>query len=509
MHTRWRLIGLLAVLALVVIALAVLAAVFLPRLIGSQPAAPAATWPTHGWPAGTPEEAGLDSVRLAQGLKTLLDQGTPLDSVLAIRGGRVVLDASIYPYNSSAPHRLASVTKSFMTTLIAIAADQGKIDLDGPMLSYFPVRTIANLDARKQAITVRNLAGMVNGMQSGCFSKDEETIDEMRSHPDWVQAALDRPMVADPGTVFCYDSPGMHLLSAILEQATGQTALDFARANLFGPLGIDEVVWRHDPQGINHGWGDLYLRPADAAKLGYLWLNHGVWEGRQIVPAQWVEDSAEAQIETHRSDKYGYGWWVAADSYAAVGRGGQLVRVNPALDVIVVTTGLDLNSDDVERLLVSALTDGGTPLPANPEGDAQLQAMLAALAAAPAAKPVPPLPEVARTISGRLITFEPNAARVETMRFEFDDSAAAVLQVQLDDNQGILDWPIGLDGNFRLSSSGEALRGSWTDAQTFSFELTEFGEFAEVRFDLRIEGDRVLLSAPALALSLEGQLAAP
>ncbi len=228
MHTRWRLIGLLAVLALVVIALAVLAAVFLPRLTGSQPATPAATWPTHGWPTGTPEEAGLDSVRLAQGLKTLIDQGTPLDSVLVIRGGRLVLDASIYPYNSSAPHRLASVTKSFMTTLIAIAADQGKIDLDAPMLSYFPGRTILNLDARKEHITVRNLTGMVNGMQSGCFSKDEETIDEMRSHPDWVQAALDRPMVADPGTVFCYDSPGMHLLSAILEQATGQTALDFA-----------------------------------------------------------------------------------------------------------------------------------------------------------------------------------------------------------------------------------------------------------------------------------------
>ena len=104
----------------------------------------------------------------------------------------------------------------------------------------------------------------------------------------------------------------MHLLSAILQEATGMTALDFARQNLFEPLGIHEVIWEADPQGYTHGWGDLHLKPRDAAKIGYLWLNNGVWEGKQIVSAAWVEDSVKAHSDGG-ADDYGYGWWVSED----------------------------------------------------------------------------------------------------------------------------------------------------------------------------------------------------
>jgi len=469
---------------------------------------PAAAWPTESWQTSTPEEQGLDSVKLAEGLQALANQGVPLDSVLVVRNGAMVLDASFYPYNSTSPHRLASVTKSVMTTLIAIAADQGKLDLDAPMLSFFPDRTIANLDARKEHITVRHLTGMVNGYQSGCIGKDEQTLDAMRSQPDWVQAALDRPMVLEPGVRFCYDSPGMHLLSAILQQATGMTALDFARQYLFEPLGIHQAVWRHDPQGFSRGWGDLYLAPGDAARIGFLWLNHGVWDGKPIVSADWVEESVEAQTEAG-SDDYGYGWWVGSDSYYALGRGGQRISINPPLNAVVVTTGLGLDYDDVARVLLSALTDEGNPLPPNPDGLAQLQAMVASLAAAPPPQPVPSLPETARTVSDKVYVFEPNAAGVETMRFEFNDSAVATLHILLSDNEEMFAWPIGLDGVYRLTSTGEAVRGSWTGPLAFVFELTEFGEYADMRYEVRFEGDRMLLTAPALALSLEGRLQAP
>ncbi len=106
----------------------------------------------------------------------------------------------------------------------------------------------------------------------------------MRSQPDWVQAALDRKMTSQPGTQFCYDSPGMHLLSAILQEATGMTELDFARQYLFEPLGIQDVAWESDPQGYSHGWGDLHLKPQDAAKLGLFWLQQGKWEGQPDRP---------------------------------------------------------------------------------------------------------------------------------------------------------------------------------------------------------------------------------
>ena len=221
------------------------------------------------------------------------------------------------PYNSAELHDFASVTKSFMTTLIGIAIDQGKLKLDDKVLSFFPERTIANRDARKEQMTIKDLVSMRNGFESGCLPGDPPTIAAMMSQPDYVQAALDRKMVAEPGTENCYDSPGMHLLSAILQKATGMTALEFARQNLFAPLGIQDSYWNADPQGITHGWGDLHLKPGDAAKLGYLWLNNGVWDGKQIVSKNWVKDAVAYHSEFGGGDGYGYGWWLWDTGYGA------------------------------------------------------------------------------------------------------------------------------------------------------------------------------------------------
>jgi len=330
MRTRTIVIGLACVVILTLLAIVLISRVRKPEQVSTQ-----TYWPTQGWRTSTPEEQGFDSGKLAEGLQAIQEKNIRIESLLIIRNGYVVLDAYFYPYDGTFPHDLASVTKSVMTTLIGIAADQGKIQLDQPMVSFFPNRTIANLDARKEQVTVRHLAGMVNGFQSGCMADDEKTLDAMRASADWVQSALDRKMVREPGVRFCYDSPGMHLLSAILQEATGMTALDFARQNLFEPLGISEAIWEPDPQGHTHGWGDLHLKPRDAAKLGYLWLNRGVWEGKQIVSASWVEDSVTAHSHTGEDD-YGYGWWVSEDSYYALGRGGQHIKVYPSLKAILV-----------------------------------------------------------------------------------------------------------------------------------------------------------------------------
>ena len=208
MRTRLIVIGLVSAAIL-----AVLAFVIIPQMLKPKPPD---YYPTQGWRESTPEEQGFDSVKLAEGLQAIQEQDIAIDSLLAIRDGKVLLDAYFYPYDGTTVHDMASVTKSVMTTLIAIAAGQGKLELDQPMLSYFPERAIANLDERKERITVRHLTGMVNGFVSGCLSGDLSTISRMTSQPNWVQAALDREMAHEPGTVFCYDSPGMHLLSAIL-----------------------------------------------------------------------------------------------------------------------------------------------------------------------------------------------------------------------------------------------------------------------------------------------------
>jgi CubicO group peptidase (beta-lactamase class C family) len=429
--------------------------------------------------------------------------GTSIDSLLIVRNGYLVLDAYFSPYDDSIPHNLASVTKSVTTSLIGIAVDQGKIQLDETMVSFFPDRTTANLDARKERVTVRHLASMTNGLLSGCERGDEETLDAMEENPDWVQAALDRKMAHEPGESFCYDSPGMHLLSAILQQATGMTELDFARQYLFEPLGIQEVIWESDPQGYTHGWGDLFLKPRDAAKIGYLWLNGGAWEGEQIVSPTWVADSVEA-LSHAEGEGYGYGWWVAGDSYYAAGRGGQYIRVYPSLNTIVVMTAGGADYSQVEPTLAGALVDPDKSLPANPAGVADLEATLAAMVQSPHPWPVGPLPEMASTISGKTYTFESNEVDLASLRLEFSGPAEAKQVMRLEGADVL--WPIGLDGEYRVSSEGQGCRGYWADAKTFVVEMFDVGLST---FHLRFEDDRLEISSPELGLQIEGQVENP
>lgn len=505
MRTRTILIG-LAVVAIVV----ALAIVFIPRWLQPEQVSTQTYWPTEGWRTSTPEEQGFNSAKLAEGLQDLQEGNVGINSLLIIRNGYVLLDAYFDPYDGSFPHKLASVTKSVTTTLIGIAIDQGKLRLDAPMVSFFPDRTIANLDDRKKSITVRHLAEMMNGMESGCLAGDEPTLDAMRSTPDWVQAALDRKMVQNPGTSFCYDSPGMHLLSAILQKTTGMTELEFARQNLFEPLGIQEVFWEADPQGYTHGWGDLYLKPPDAAKLGYLWLNHGRWEDKQIVSASWLADMVKVHSNAG-GDDYGYGIWIAqdkapSDNYFAVGRGGQYIRVYPSFKAIIVVTAQGLGDyDELNPLLGSSFVSPEEPLPANPAAVAQLNTLLPTLAQAPETYPVGSFPDTAKAISGKTFVFGTNPLDVEGLRFEFSDTAEATLYIMKGKGMDEV-WSIGLDGKYRLSSSGEAIRGYWADPKTFIINVFEDGL---VTYQFHFDGERVEVSSPELGLKVEGQVGTP
>ena len=460
-------------------------------------------WPTNGWRTSTPEEQGIDSIRLADGLQSLQEKQAGIDSLLIIRNGYVLLDAHFYPYDGSFPHDLASVTKSFTTTLIAIAAAQGKLQLDQPMVTYFPDRVIVNLDDLKKSITVKNLAGMVNGMTSGCLNGDDLTLNSMRSNPDWVQAALDRTMTSKPGIKFCYDSPGMHLLSAVLQETTGMTELDFARKNLFDPLGIRDVNWEADPQGYTHGWGDLHLLPEDAAKLGYLWLQNGMWEGRQIVPADWVADSVKVHTKTGQKDNYGYGWWVSDDSYFAMGRGGQNVKVYPGWNAIVVTTASNFDYAQLDPILEAAFVSPEKPLPPNLQGVASLNALLAGLTQGPGLQPAASLPETAKGISGKTYVCESNPTGISALRFVFNDLKAAEMHMQRYGREYI--WSIGLDGKYRMAPEGPTL-GYWEDAQTFIIQIFDIGTRTR---KVQFAGDNLQIDLPEDGTRLECQVQNP
>jgi CubicO group peptidase (beta-lactamase class C family) len=308
------------------------------------PPGPLDHWPTDGWQISTPEAQGMDSELLAQAVEFALEEDFSVHSLLVVRNRYLVADAYFYPFAADTKHDLASCTKSVSSTLVGIAIDQGFIEsVEEPVLGFFPERSVANLDDGRKAITLEDLLTMRNGW--ACESRDGEvTLFQMMASPDWTRFMLDLPMIEEPGTRFEYCSGGSHLLSVIIRQTTGMTALAFARKNLFDPLGIREVEWPRDPQGIdNRGWGDLRMKPHDMAKLGLLYLNGGQWDGEQLLSANYVAAATSGHARVGGRgffDAYGYQWWVSSKGfYSARGRGGPYIFVAPAQNMVVVLTG--------------------------------------------------------------------------------------------------------------------------------------------------------------------------
>ncbi len=238
-------------------------------------------WPTHGWRTTAPEQQGMDSDKLREALDYIQQRDLNIHSLLIVRNGYVVLEAYFYPYNEKDVHDVASVTKGITSTLVGIAIDEGKIkSTREPVLGFFSEDSVAHNEASKQKITVEHLLTMTSGLQ--CEPRNNElTLLQMKQSDNWVKFMVDLPMAEEPGRKFVYCSGGMHLLSGIISRVSGESAYDFARRSLFEPLGIRDAIWPSDLQGVSHGWGNLHLHPRDMAKIGYLWLNRGIWNDQR------------------------------------------------------------------------------------------------------------------------------------------------------------------------------------------------------------------------------------
>jgi CubicO group peptidase (beta-lactamase class C family) len=293
----------------------------------------------------------MDSARLAAMLEWVQQQRLNLHSLLVIRNGYIVSETYFDSYRQNDRHQLFSCTKSFIATLIGIALDRGDIQrIDAPVMDFFAGRSFTNLDERKQAMTLQDLLTMRSGLdwQEG----DPAYVAMMRS-PDSVKYVLDKPMALAPGSQFNYCSGCSHVLSAILQQATGANTLDYAEKNLLKPLGINNLRWDKDPSGIPIGGWGLQLTPREMAKLGYLYLHDGAWEGRQIVSSAWVQAATQQHTETDGDLGYGYQWWVypSFGAYTALGLEGQTIFVVPEEDLIVVTTASVDGHEQIFRLI--------------------------------------------------------------------------------------------------------------------------------------------------------------
>jgi CubicO group peptidase (beta-lactamase class C family) len=310
--------------------------------------APAAVdyWPTAGWRTSTPAEQGMDAQKLADMLDKIQQDQLNLDSLLVIRNGYLVLEKYFGSFQQDTRHELYSCTKSFISTLVGIALDQGLIaGTEQPILGFFPGKAFANPDPQKETMTLEDLLTMRSGLD---WEEGDPTYRAMYVSQDWVKYVLDEPMAQPPGTQFLYCSGCTHVLSAIVQKATGMNTLDFAKRNLFEPLGITNLRWDTDSTGIPIGGWGLQITPRDMAKLGYLYLYGGEWDGQQIVSTAWVENATTRHTATDGTMGYGYQWWIypSLEGYTALGRYGQTIFVIPWADLVIVTTAPNLDNHD-------------------------------------------------------------------------------------------------------------------------------------------------------------------
>ncbi len=314
-------------------------------LLGSAAVARAAAdaWPTSGWQTSTPEAQGMDSEKLAAMLSFLGHYGYAVDGLLVVRHGKLVLEAYARPYGPDRPHDAGSCAKSLVSILYGVAVGEGKLaGVDQPLSAVFSPRELGGgMDDQ----TFHALLTMTSGIGEPQPSKEGE---------DWVRAALATPPARLPGSFYYSNVSGYIVLTAVA-RATGKAGPDYAREKLFEPMGMKGVVFALNGQGEHAGGDRLELLPRDLAKLGYLYLRKGVWDGKQLVPAAWVEASTRKQVETANLDKsptisdgdplgkhgYGYFWWMEDfGGYSAVGRGSAFVFVTPEKDLVVVFTGM-------------------------------------------------------------------------------------------------------------------------------------------------------------------------
>jgi CubicO group peptidase (beta-lactamase class C family) len=358
-------------------------------LAGERPIAAGmgSLWPTKGWATATPASVGLDE-KVLDGLDKDLATGkfSLVDSFTVFRCGKKVYErtypsdyAKIYGkqakekgplnarltgrYNYFDPdwhpyfhgtdmHTMQSVSKTVTSVIFGVAMNRGdfKVGVDTPVLKFFDVAKVKNVDDRKRRMTLRDVLTMTAGLEwieDVPYDDPRSDSSLMEATDDWVQYVIDKPMAAEPGKVFNYSSGVTELLAYIFKKETGQDIDDYGEKYLFAPLGIKHH-WKRTYMEVIDTEGGLYLNGSDLAKIGYLYLHNGSWDGKQVVSKEWVKESLKGYIDAEGDYKYGYKWWLlkrtdsAGYVWMARGFGGQRMMVFPEERLIVVFTGWDI-----------------------------------------------------------------------------------------------------------------------------------------------------------------------
>jgi CubicO group peptidase (beta-lactamase class C family) len=410
----------------------------------------------------SPSRQGVD----ADGIAAFLDamDGTELHSLMILRHGHVIASGWWEPYGPDRPHHLYSLSKSFTSTAAGLAAAEGLLDLDAPVLRYFPELDAEVTDPRSRAMLVRHIASMSSGHLADTW---EAAVGNDKDQP--ARGFLRMPPDRDPGSVFAYNQSCTYTLATIVQRITGQELTAYLRPRLFDVIGIGTAAWVSFPAGQALGFAGLFATTDAIARLGELYLRGGQWHGQRVLPADWVAEATRRQVPTRFGadpdwqQGYGFQFWMCRHGYRGDGAYGQFCLVLPEQDAVIAITA---STEDMQPVLDAVWAH---VLPAlGAEGSAGADAALAKrlgglrLPAAEGSAGSWPEAPVDLTPEGGSCEALPVLRRVRVT-----DG-----RVTLDDGQLLMELP-ATPGSWHVTEDPvpAAASGGWTDPGTLEFDV--------------------------------------
>jgi len=460
---------------------------------------------TNILPRSAPELQDIPSASVTAFIKAAQKSIQSLHSFMLLRHGTVVAEGWWYPYRPEAPHMLFSLSKSFASTAVGFAVAEGRLSVDDTVLSFFPEDAPKKVSENLAAMQVHHLLSMSTGHDQDAT---ERTL--RRKDRNAVKAFLSLPVEHAPGTHFVYNSAATYMLSSIVQKLTGQTLLDYLTPRLFEPLGIQGATWEsyinHEGAAVNFGGWGLNVKTEDIARLGQLYLQKGVWNGKRLLPEAWVKKATSKQVSNAPNPNpdweqgYGYQFWRCQPKgvYRGDGAFGQYCIVMPEQDTVLAITAGVPDMQAVLTLVWGKLLPaiGKGPLPADDEAVKKFTRTLKSLKLAPP-KGEAASPQAVR-ISGKTYNFEHNYETLQSLSFDFE---ANRLTYQLTGGGkrrgkhslafGRGSWVEGVATIGAQTPQPVAASGVWKAEDTFELTLCQYGTPFIATITCRFKGKKL------------------
>jgi len=455
-------------------------------------------------PRSAPEAQGVSSTALLEFVNALDQQIEGMHSVMVVRHGHVIAEGWWAPYDAEHNHVLYSLSKSFTSSAVGFAVTEGKVSIDDEVLKFFPSDAPTNASNNLKAMRVRDLLMMSTGHQ-----------DEPPTGPDMVSPTsfLAQPVPHLPGTHFKYNTAATFMQSAIVQKISGQTVLDYLRPRLFEPLGIEHPVWDANFQGISLGGYGLRVRTEDIAKFGQLYLQRGRWNGKQLLPPEWIAMATSKQTSNGSNPKsdwnqgYGFQFWRCRhNAYRGDGAFGQYCLVLPEQDAVVAITSGIKDMQAALNVVWDKLLPAMEPkrLRANATATQQLKDKLARLEVRPAQGSA--VSSMSAKVLNRKYAFSANDQKIESLALSSPDAGKTLTLTARRDGKdmtipcGYQQWKKGrapLFGGKLAQFPDEPTAGTfaWSGDETCVIKSCAYETPYHTIFTLKFDGDQVTLDS--------------